>query len=784
VSFRAAGFFFAVLGTAFAGAPTLEHLYPAAGQQGTTVSVAATGKYDPWPPQVWVDAPGIAFTPAKTKGKFDVQIARDAAPGPHLVRFFNKDGASIPRFFIVSTEPELPEIEPNDDFKSPQMIANLPATISGRLDKAGDVDSFGVTLKKGETLSARVEAYVLASTFDGMLRIVDTDGVELAFNHDGRTLDPDLTWEAPRDGTFVVQLMGFAYPANADVHLTGGEGCVYRLHLSTGPHPRIHFPPHEASQGAEIAEQKPNDTAANAQAIPIPCCVSGCIDKPGDEDRFAFTATKQKTYEFRVLSARAGTPLDAWLAIETKDGKQLRRNDDTDGSRDPQLTWTAPSDGVYQAAIGDFTHHGGPDYVYRLTAAEAQPSVIGTTASHSINIAAGQSGEIKATVKPANGFKAKIQLVAKNLPEGVSAPAVEVPEKGGDVSLKISATADASVAAQPIQVVLRETESGSEHPVVFSMVTTGQNNGVPQGYTELVIDSTDQLWLTVAGGAKKPEPPKYVATPFTNAGNFNPDIEGPACDAEGNVYAVSCLWLQTIGRTTPQGVTEVFATLPGISAGNGIRFDRAGTMYVADYTGHNVLRVDMKTRAVSVFAHEGTMNQPNDLAITADGTLYASDPNWEDGTGQIWRIDREGHVQRVAEKMGTTNGIDISPDGHTLYVNESVQRRVWAFTIAPDGSLKDKRLLRQFDDTFSFDGMRCDVDGNLYITRPGKGVVVKMSPGGEVLREIDTLGARPSNLCFGGPDGCTIYVTEVEHQRLVQFRVERPGLEWQRWHKK
>jgi len=129
--------------------------------------------------------------------------------------------------------------------------------------------------------------------------------------------------------------------------------------------------------------------------------------------------------------------------------------------------------------------------------------------------------------------------------------------------------------------------------------------------------------------------------------------------------------------------------------------------------------------------------------------------------------------------MGTTNGIELSPDEKILYVNESVQRNVWAWTITENG-IADKRLVREFSD-FGFDGMRCDVDGNLYITRHGKGTVVKMSPSGEILREIDVLGTKPSNLCFGGPDGRTVYVTEVEHRRLVKFRVDRPGLAWSRW---
>lgn len=285
--------------------------------------------------------------------------------------------------------------------------------------------------------------------------------------------------------------------------------------------------------------------------------------------------------------------------------------------------------------------------------------------------------------------------------------------------------------------------------------------------------------FTVLPLASAEEQRLFVATPLTAEGSFTPGVEGPACDAAGNIYAVNFASQQTIGMVTPDGKAEVFVTLPGRSVGNGIRFTRDGAMLVADYTGHNVLRVDMKTRAVSVFAHEPKMNQPNDLALAPDGTIYASDPNWKDGTGQLWRIDREGRVHLLAEKMGTTNGIEVSPDGRTLYVNESVQRSVWAFTIAPDGSLTDKRLLKQFDD-FGFDGMRCDVDGNLYITRHGKGTVVKLSPAGEVLREINVLGLHPTNICFGGSEGRTAYVTEAEHRRLVQFRVDRPGLEWQR----
>jgi hypothetical protein len=271
----------------------------------------------------------------------------------------------------------------------------------------------------------------------------------------------------------------------------------------------------------------------------------------------------------------------------------------------------------------------------------------------------------------------------------------------------------------------------------------------------------------------------YIARPLTRPGEFTPGIEGPACGRDGSIYAVNFTEQGTIGRISPSGKGEVFLKLPADSVGNGIRFDRAGNMYIADYVNHQVFKVAPGTSKPVVFASNSMMNQPNDLAISFGGTLYASDPNWPAKTGQLWKITVDGRTTRLAEKMGTTNGIEVSPDGRTLYVNESAQRKIWSFAIDSDGNLSGKKLFKSFED-HGFDGMRCDVDGNLYVARYGKGTVVKLSPSGKVLAEIDVLGSKPSNICFGGPDGRTAYVTEVEHTRIVSFRIERPGLAWSR----
>src|SRR5204863_181688 len=162
-------------------------------------------------------------------------------------------------------------------------------------------------------------------------------------------------------------------------------------------------------------------------------------------------------------------------------------------------------------------------------------------------------------------------------------------------------------------------------------------------------------------------------------------IEGPACDAQGNIYAVNFERQLTIGKVTPDGKGEVFVELPGNSIGNGIVIGRDGTMYVADYVGHNILRIAPKSRAVSAWAHDDRMNQPNDLAIAPSGSLYASDPSWKDGTGQVWLATPAGKLSLVATNLGTSNGIEVSPDAKTLYVTEVDHRRLVQFRVDRPG---------------------------------------------------------------------------------------------------
>ncbi|MCK0123409.1 SMP-30/gluconolactonase/LRE family protein [Gelidibacter sp. F2691] len=261
----------------------------------------------------------------------------------------------------------------------------------------------------------------------------------------------------------------------------------------------------------------------------------------------------------------------------------------------------------------------------------------------------------------------------------------------------------------------------------------------------------------------------YHSKEFTKEGSFTSGIEGPATDSQGTIYAVNYKEQGTIGKITPAGESTVFVTLPNGSIGNGIRFGQQHQMFVADYVNHNILEIDMSTKHIEVYAHEPTASQPNDIAIARDGTIYASDPNWADNTGKIWKVTKTKGFELLEDNMGTTNGIEVSPDGKKLYVNESVQRKIWVYDIGDNGVIKNKQELISFAD-FGLDGMRCDREGNLYVTRYDKGTVVVLSPTGTVLKEYRLKGKKPSNLTFS-PDFKTIYVTLADKGNIEVIRL-------------
>ncbi len=245
-------------------------------------------------------------------------------------------------------------------------------------------------------------------------------------------------------------------------------------------------------------------------------------------------------------------------------------------------------------------------------------------------------------------------------------------------------------------------------------------------------------------------------------------------NAAGELFVVNYQKDGTIGQVKDDGTVELYANLPEGSTGNSIQFNSEGNMFIADFTGHNILQLDTKNRSVSVYCHEEKFNQPNDICLNKMGIIFASDPDWKNGRGQIWKIGTDKKAVLLKGDMGTTNGICLSPDERILYVNESVQRNIWAFDVDSSGNLSNQRLFTRFED-HGLDGMKCDSAGNLYVTRYGKGTIAIFSPDGKLQREVVLKGKDVSNLVFGGPDYRTCFVTLQDRKGMEKFRTEIPG---------
>jgi sugar lactone lactonase YvrE len=291
--------------------------------------------------------------------------------------------------------------------------------------------------------------------------------------------------------------------------------------------------------------------------------------------------------------------------------------------------------------------------------------------------------------------------------------------------------------------------------------------------------------LTVVSSAVAQDAP-FQSRQVTPAGEYTHGIEGPAVDQQGNLYVVNFGKPGTIGKLAAgASQSELFAVLPEGSVGNAIRFDREGRMFVADYRKHTIFVVGRDGKDVETYFHSDDFNQPNDMTVATDGTIYASDPNWKRHDGQIWRVQRSADGNVIGEKMtadrrmSTTNGIDLSPDGKTLYVGESDTREIWSYRI--DGTrLVAPKLVKRFDD-FDIDGLRTDTAGNLFAARILKGTIAVLTPGGKLIREIPLNGKEPTNLAFGGNDGKTVFVTQRQGGFVESFRTDRPGREYCFW---
>lgn len=282
------------------------------------------------------------------------------------------------------------------------------------------------------------------------------------------------------------------------------------------------------------------------------------------------------------------------------------------------------------------------------------------------------------------------------------------------------------------------------------------------------------LFLSAALAVAGDGPVAPGGKPEKVAGGFK-FTEGPAPDAAGNVYFTD----QPTDRIliwTAAGKLETFLEKSGRS--NGLCFDTDGTLWACADEKNELWKIDpkTKTRTVVVKDHGGKLlNGPNDVWVRPDGGAYFTDPfykrdYWKRGPTEqdvpgVYFVSPGGKLSRVEGGLKKPNGIIGTPDGKTLYVADIGDRKTFAYDIQPDGSLKNRRLFCEQGS----DGMTLDEEGNVYLT--GKGVTV-FDKAGKKVAQIDIPEPWAANVCFGGKDMKTLFVTAGTGLYAVPMRVK------------
>jgi sugar lactone lactonase YvrE len=287
--------------------------------------------------------------------------------------------------------------------------------------------------------------------------------------------------------------------------------------------------------------------------------------------------------------------------------------------------------------------------------------------------------------------------------------------------------------------------------------------------------------------------PAMTAVKIRDGFNF---LEGPAWDAATQTLLLTDMHdgsgpqnvqASDILRFTPPDSFEMFIAGAG---SNGLAISRdGGTLVAATHDRRSVSSYALAdgTRGALASTYQGhAFNSPNDVTIGADGTVYFTDPDFQranrpdemSGRTGVFRV-RDGVITLIDDTIREPNGIELSPDGRTLYVGGNATGKIYKYPVNPDGSTGARADFAALAGT---DGGTIDCAGNVYQITFGDGKVHVFTPAGVSLGTISA-GRNATNAAFGGPDGRTLFITsgdpssggDTGNYGLYSVRLNVPG---------
>ncbi len=247
--------------------------------------------------------------------------------------------------------------------------------------------------------------------------------------------------------------------------------------------------------------------------------------------------------------------------------------------------------------------------------------------------------------------------------------------------------------------------------------------------------------------------------------------EGPAADAKGNIY-FSDIPNNRIHKWSLDGKLSTF--LENSAGSNGLYFDKDGNLLACQGGGRRLVSIDPNGNITTLAdRYEGKrFNSLNDLWIDPNSGVYFTDPRYgrdrddmeQDGEHVYYLAPDRKKVIRVIDDMVRPNGVIGTADGKSLYVADHAGRKTFVYTINKDGTLSGKKLFAPEGS----DGMTIDNQGNIYLTT---NLVSVYNSKGKKIQEIK-VPQRPANVCFGGTDKQTLFITAQTSLYSVRMRIK------------
>jgi gluconolactonase len=258
---------------------------------------------------------------------------------------------------------------------------------------------------------------------------------------------------------------------------------------------------------------------------------------------------------------------------------------------------------------------------------------------------------------------------------------------------------------------------------------------------------------------------------------------------EGPVWVAGTLFVSQFGSASRPPPSRLLAVTPGTGAvvanpdlgSNGLALDPQGNVIAAVHKDGSIRRLSPSSPTTSTVLAAGYMGQrfnaPNDVTVRSDGTVYFSDPDAYQAPmpapqtkPRVYRVSPAGEVSVVDETITEPNGVTLSLDEKTLFVDGDAG--LFSFAVMPDGSTGPKTPFGNSSAYTSSDGMVMDCAGDLYVVHGAQ--IAVLGPTGTELGHLMITGAQAAtNVAFGGPDHKTLFITTLDSMPGV-FQVDMP----------